>query len=80
MTPNNDFAQFEPLPQEDKKFGPVPVHLDALQCKKLRMSLKIGIFYFQYTLLKQFLLTEEQSALKAPRGYAGHKKNEPVED
>ena len=64
MTPNSprqdadesntpcQFAQFEPIPVQDKKLGPVPVELDNVQRNKLRLGQKVGIFYFQYTLLK----------------------------
>ena len=47
-----EFAQFEPIPAQEKKMGPVPVELDNVQRNKLRLGQKVGIFYFQYTLLK----------------------------
>ena len=75
----NEFAQFEPIPEQVKKLGPVPVELDDVQRNKLRLGQKVGIFYFQYTLLKRTLQIQTNEIPLAPRGIAAHKVNEPDE-
>ena len=67
------------MKEQDKKLGPIPEPLNDLQQQKLRLGIKVGIFYFQYTLLKQSLANRNQEMLHAPRGYAKHLENEPVD-
>ena len=53
--------------------------MNDVQRTKLRLAIKVGIFYFQYTLLKQFMQNVEEELPLAPRGYVGHEANEPRE-
>ena len=53
--------------------------LNDVERNKLRLGLKVGIFYFQYTLLKQKLKNREGELPIAPRGVPKHKENEPEE-
>ena len=57
----------------------MPVALSPVDKTKLRLALKVGIFYFQYTQLKHQILVKEQEVLVAPRNHPGHLANEPAE-
>ena len=56
MTPSGneevEFAQFEPVEPASMKLGPVPAALSDLDLTKLRLGMRVGIFYYQYSLLK----------------------------
>ena len=71
------YAQFDIIPEINKKHGAVPEELNDIQRNKLRLGLKVGIFYFQYTLLKHTLETDQLENLMAPRGHIRHRENEP---
>ena len=58
------FAQFKQKKVVDKRYGPVPGALSDDDRTKLHHGMKVGIFYYQYTLLKK---TVDQDQLDAPR-------------
>ena len=49
-TPGN-VSFFEPVQNAAKKLGPVPYPLNDVERTKLRLGLKIGLFFYQYTIL-----------------------------
>lgn len=62
------------------KQGPVPRQLNADEKKKLVLAQKVGLFYFQYTQLKQMVEQQSHLRIKAPRGHPAHHEGEPVEE
>ena len=66
------FSNFEPVQGYAKKLGPIPMAMDDVERTKLRLGLKIGLFYYQYTILLKNLKTFR---LMAPRG---HRENNPA--
>ena len=65
-TPNPvNYSSFEPVQANSKKLGPVPPPLNDIERLKLRLGLKIGLFYYQYTILLKSL---KSNVLDAPRG------------
>ena len=57
----------------------MPVEVDDVARNKLRLGQKVGIFYFQYTLLKQTLEVQKADIPLAPRSIERHRDNEPAE-
>ena len=60
-----EYSSFEPVQGYANKLGPIPHPLNDIERLKLRLGLKIGLFYYQYTILLKSLST---NVLHAHRG------------
>ena len=60
-----NYSSIEPVQANIKKLGPKPPIMTDIERLKLRMGLKIGLFYYQYTILINSL---KQDVMLAPRG------------
>ena len=60
-----NYSSIEPVQANIKKLGPKPPPITDIERLKLKMGLKIGLFYYQYTLLINSL---KQGVMHAPRG------------
>ena len=73
-TPNpGNYSSFESVQANAKKLGPVPPPLNDIERLKLRLGLKIGLFYYQYTILLKSL---KENVLDAPRGEKPRSRND----